>query len=161
MEDRWIIYLVVIAIYLLYTLFKGWKKGRVLYTVKKIINNNCFIVNMLLGMYIMIVGASFIAPINDFSMIQADKYKELVIVYYIFRSVPLAVVLLIIFVVFKIFSVKWIPYTTKEKEWLNEDDKNAFNIRKYLAHKFSSLKWMWKDDSTALTAKDKKDGNNS
>lgn len=160
MEDRWVIYVVAIGIYLFYTLFKGWKKGRALYTLKKIINNNCYIVNTLLGIYIIIVGASFIAPLNDFTMAQADKYKDIVMAYYIFRSVPLASVFLIIFIVFKVFSVKWIPYNDKEKEWLKEDDKNAFNIRKYLAHKFVSLKWMWKDEVVTLD-KDKKDANNS
>lgn len=129
--DNKVIIVAVVVGWILWNLFKGWKKGRALFTLKKIVNNYSWPINIVLALYILIVSSSLIAPINDWSLAQAAVWNDYSIICCIFKSVPLASVLLIIYIVIKIGTKQWISYNDNEKIWLKEEDDNSW-ITKFI-----------------------------
>lgn len=123
-----IIWVVLIA----YSLYNGWRKGRLKYEAKKIINGLRPLISLILNIYIVIFGIMPLPYIEEFAskMNTSSPLASLLVN----QGLPIVWVLILLVAILwiSIKSLKpWLKYNSQELQWKSEENTKS-KFRRYL-----------------------------
>lgn len=110
---------------ILFDLGVGWRRGRLKYVLKKIINSLSWWLALIWVMYFIIGGVSIVSGITEWTREQMIRFDPSSLAYYVIGAAPyVAMVTILIVAVYIVYigPVKFrLKYSEKEQEWRREE----------------------------------------